>query len=88
MPDQSSGTILDRHRYYPMSHMTYRGYGARIDYYADDRIFNGRLAAITHIVIFHGASVNELETAFQESVDHYLAVNARRLMVRRDSQDP
>lgn len=60
-----------------MTPMTYRGYAARIDYDADDRIFTGRLAGITDIVVFHGASVDELETAFHESVDHYLEVSAR-----------
>ena len=53
-----------------MTLMTYRGYAARIDYDADDRIFTGRLAGMTDIVVFHGASVDELETAFHESVDH------------------
>ena len=60
-----------------MTPMTYRGYAARIDYDADDRIFTGRLAGITDIVVFHGASVDELETAFHEVVDHYLEVSAR-----------
>ena len=60
-----------------MTPMTYRGYAARIDYDADDRIFTGRLAGITDIVVFQGASVDELETAFHESVDHYLEVSAR-----------
>ena len=60
-----------------MTPMTYRGYAARIDYDADDRIFTGRLAGIADIAVFHGASVDELETAFHELVDHYLEVSAR-----------
>ena len=71
-----------------MTPMTYRGYAARIDYDADDRIFTGRLAGMTDIVVFHGASVDELETAFHESVDHYLEVSALRLMGRSDSEVP
>lgn len=60
-----------------MSTMTYRGYAARIEYDADDRIFIGRLAGIKDIAVFHGSTVNELETAFRETVDHYLEVSAR-----------
>ena len=33
----------------------------------------GRLAGMRDIVVFHGSSVDELETAFHESVDDYLA---------------
>lgn len=53
--------------------MKYKGYAARIEYDAHDRIFVGHLVAIRDIVGFHGASVEELETAFHESVDNYLA---------------
>ena len=60
-----------------MNAMTYRGYAARIEYDADDRIFVGRLAGIQDVVVFHGTTVDELETAFHESVDHYLEVSER-----------
>ncbi len=60
-----------------MNAMTYRGYAARIEYDAEDRIFVGRLADIKDIAVFHGTTVDELEAAFHETVDHYLAVNAR-----------
>lgn len=60
-----------------MSAMTYRGYAARIDYDPDDRIFVGRLAGIKDIAVFHGATVDELENAFKETVDHYLEVSER-----------
>ena len=33
--------------------------------------------AIDDIVAFHGSTVDELETAFHESVDHYLEVSER-----------
>ena len=52
--------------------MKYKGYWARIEFDAQDRIFFGRLAGIQDIVTFHGETVNELETAFHEAVDHYL----------------
>ncbi len=55
--------------------MKYKGYVARIEYDDLDRIFVGHLAGIKDIVGFHGATMDELETAFHESVDNYLAIS-------------
>jgi predicted HicB family RNase H-like nuclease len=55
--------------------MKYKGYIARIEYDEEDRIFVGHLAGIKDIVGFHGAAVDELEKAFHESVDNYLAIS-------------
>ncbi len=60
-----------------MNAMTYKGYAALVEYDAEDRIFCGRLAGISDIVVFHGTTVDELETAFHETVDHYLEVSER-----------
>jgi predicted HicB family RNase H-like nuclease len=60
-----------------MNMMRYKGYIARIEYDEGDRIFVGRLAGIEDVVSFHGSTVDELETAFHESVDHYLEVSER-----------
>ena len=60
-----------------MNAMNYRGYAARIEYDAEDLIFVGRLAGIKDIAVFHGTTVDELETAFHETVDHYLEVCER-----------
>ncbi len=60
-----------------MNAMKYNGYVARVEYDPEDRIFVGHLAGIEDIVGFHGATVDELETAFHESVDHYLEVSER-----------
>jgi len=57
--------------------MTYKGYTARIEFDAEDRIFFGRLAGIRDIVTFHGETVDELEGAFKEAVDDYLATCAK-----------
>jgi len=57
--------------------MTYKGYAARIEYDAQDRIFFGRLAGIRDIITFHGQTVDELETAFKEAVDDYLDTCAK-----------
>lgn len=68
-----------------MSAMTYKGYAARVTYDPTDRIFAGRLAGIDDIVTFHGATVDELETAFRDAVDHYLETSER---IGRKPQKP
>jgi len=60
-----------------MNMMKYNGYIAHIEYDEEDRIFVGRLAGIKDIISFHGTDVDELETAFHESVDHYIEVSER-----------
>ena len=57
-----------------MNMMKYNGYIARIEYDEVDRIFVGHLAGIRDIVGFHGSTVDELEQAFHERVDNYLAI--------------
>jgi predicted HicB family RNase H-like nuclease len=56
-----------------MNTMTHQGYSARVEFDAEDRIFVGHVVGIRDIVGFHGASVDELESAFREAVDDYLA---------------
>lgn len=58
-----------------MNKMKYRGYTARIEYDEEDRIFVGHLAGIKDIVGFHGSTVDELDGAFHESVDNYIAIS-------------
>jgi predicted HicB family RNase H-like nuclease len=60
-----------------MNAMTFKGYRANIEYDVEDRIFVGRLSGIDDIVVFHGSTVDELETAFHESVNHYIEVSER-----------
>lgn len=60
-----------------MNIMKYKGYVARIEFDEEDRIFVGHLAGIDDIVSFHGTTVDELEQAFHESVEHYLEVSER-----------
>ena len=52
--------------------MRHKGYAARIDYRDEDGCFVGYIAGINDIVGFHGDSVVELRTAFEEAVDDYL----------------
>jgi predicted HicB family RNase H-like nuclease len=55
-----------------MNTMTYRGYAARIEYSDEDRCFIGHIAGINDVVGFHGESVADLRTAFEEAVEDYL----------------
>jgi len=60
-----------------MNMMKYKDYYAKIDFDEEDRIFVGRLAGIDDIVTFHGSTVDELEDAFHEAVDHYIEVSRK-----------
>lgn len=55
-----------------MNKLSYKGYIPRIEFDAEDGIFVGHITGIRDIVSFHGQSVQELESAFQEAVDDYL----------------
>lgn len=55
--------------------MKYKGYIAQIEYDEEDRIFVGHLAGIKDIVGFHGSTVDELESAFHETVENYIAIS-------------
>lgn len=56
-----------------MSTMIYKNYAARIEYSDENKCFIGHIAGINDVVGFHGETVTELQTAFQEAVDDYLA---------------
>ena len=56
-----------------MNTMSYNGFAARVEFDAEDRIFVGHVAGIRDVVGFHGESVAELEAAFHEAVDDYIA---------------
>lgn len=59
-----------------MNTLSYRGYQARVEFDAEDRVFVGHVAGIRDVVGFHGESVAELEQAFHEALDNYLAACA------------
>lgn len=54
-----------------MEIMNYKGYSARINYSDEDGLFVGHVAGIKDVIGFHGQSVQELRTAFEEAVDDY-----------------
>lgn len=49
------------------------GYCAHIEFDHENKIFIGRVVGIRDGVNFHGSSVVEIEHAFKESVEDYLA---------------
>lgn len=53
--------------------MEYKGFSASIEYDERDGIFHGRLTDSFDNVYFEGSSVEELEIAFREAIDDYLA---------------
>jgi len=55
-----------------MNVLSHRGYHAAVAFDPDDMLFTGRVGGIRDIVGFHGATVEELVTAFREAVDDYL----------------
>ena len=57
-----------------MNAMSYQNYSAKVEYDPSDKIFVGHIIGIRDIVSFHGSTVEELESAFREAVDHYLEV--------------
>jgi predicted HicB family RNase H-like nuclease len=54
--------------------MDYKGYRGAVRYSAEDRVLHGRILGIEDVVNFEGAEVEELEKAFHEAVDDYLAL--------------
>jgi predicted HicB family RNase H-like nuclease len=56
-----------------MNTMSYQGFAARVEYNEDDGCFVGHIAGIRDVIGFHGESVAELRSAFEEAVDDYLS---------------
>lgn len=54
--------------------MKHKGYCARVEYDQEDKILIGRVVGIRDGINFHGADGDEIERAFIESVDDYLAM--------------
>jgi predicted HicB family RNase H-like nuclease len=58
--------------------LKYKGYVGHASYDDDAEIFHGEVQHLRDVITFQGRSVEELETAFRESVDDYLAWCAER----------
>ena len=53
--------------------MEYKGYLGRVEYDDEAGVFHGEVINLRDVITFQGETVQELRTAFQESVDDYLA---------------
>lgn len=56
-----------------MSTMQYRDYVAKVEYDDAIKAFHGEVVNIQDTITFEGKSVKELEKAFRESVEDYVA---------------
>lgn len=52
--------------------LRYKGYSARPEYSAEDRIFYGKILGISDLVDFRSENAGELEDEFHKAVDDYL----------------
>jgi predicted HicB family RNase H-like nuclease len=52
--------------------LSHQGYAARIEFSSEDECFIGHIAGIKDSIGFHGETVTELKSAFEEAVDDYL----------------
>ena len=53
--------------------MEYKGYLGKVEFDAEAGTLHGEVVGIRDVVTFQGESVEEVEKAFRESVDDYLA---------------
>lgn len=58
--------------------MEYKGYIGKVEFDPDARMLHGEVIGIRDVVTFQGHSVQEVEKAFHESVDDYLAFCTQR----------
>ena len=58
--------------------MEYKGYVGKVEFDDEAGIFHGEVLDTRDAIAFQGRSVDELKTAFQGSIDDYLAFCAQR----------
>jgi len=54
--------------------LTYKDFIGSVHFSGEDKVFHGKIEGITDLVTFDGKSVNELEKAFHEAVNDYIAL--------------
>ncbi len=58
--------------------MEYKGYIGTIELDVEAGIYHGEVVNIRDVITFEGVNVQEVEKAFRDSVDDYLALCAQR----------
>lgn len=53
--------------------MKYKGYLGHVEYDDEAKIFHGEVVGLKDIITFQGKTVEELEQAFKDSIEDYLA---------------
>ena len=53
--------------------MEYKGYIGTVEYDAQAKIFHGDVVNIRDVITFQGTTVDEIEQAFQDSINDYIA---------------
>jgi len=53
--------------------LTYKGYSGRAEFDEEAGLLHGAVVDIKDVITFQGRSVEELERAFRESIDDFLA---------------
>jgi predicted HicB family RNase H-like nuclease len=56
-----------------LDYLSYSDYRGTAEYSAEDRCFHGKIVGIDDLVTYEGNTVDDLEQAFRDSVDDYLA---------------
>ena len=52
--------------------MEYKGYTGKVEYDEEAEVFHGEVINLRDVVTYEGKTVEELKTAFADSVDDYL----------------
>ena len=52
--------------------MTYKGYSGHVEYDDEAKLFYGEVVDTRDVITFQGTTVEEIETAFRDSIDDYL----------------
>ncbi|KIC73456.1 HicB family protein [Neochlamydia sp. EPS4] len=58
--------------------MKHKGYTGHVVYDDEAKIFHGEVLGIRDVITFQGKTADELEQAFKDSVQDYLAFCAKR----------
>ncbi len=53
--------------------MKYKGYLGQVGYDSDAKIFHGDVLGLKDVITFQGTNAKELEQAFRDSINDYLA---------------
>ena len=63
---------------------SYRGYTATVEYDEDEKLWWGQLDGIKNTVCFHAFKEEEVEAAFHNAVDDYIAFMEKIKSIKKD----